>query len=68
MAKQNTILVKSKSERFRRAGIEFTRAGVELGPKDLTEAQAEAIANEPMLIVVGAAEDLAPPVKTKKGK
>lgn len=48
-----TILVKSKTERLRRAGIEFTREGVELDPADLTEAQAEAINAEPLLVVVG---------------
>jgi len=54
MAEKNTtILVKSKTERFRRAGIEFTREGIELDPADLTEAQAEAINGEPNLVVVG---------------
>lgn len=48
-----TIVVKSKGERFRRAGIEFTRDGVEVDPAELTAEQAEAINNEPNLVVVG---------------
>ena len=51
--KKTHILVKSKTERFRRAGIEFTRAGVELDPAELTAEQAEAINDEPNLVIVG---------------
>lgn len=43
------VTVKSKTERFRRAGIEFTRAGVEIDIGDLTPEQALAIASEPQL-------------------
>jgi hypothetical protein len=51
--KAAAIVVKSKGERFRRAGIEFTRDGVEIDPAELTAEQAEAINNEPNLVVVG---------------
>ena len=43
------VTVKSKTERFRRAGIEFSRAGVEIDTDELTREQALAIASEPML-------------------
>jgi hypothetical protein len=45
------ILVQSKPERFRRAGIEFNRAGVELDTDELKKDQLEAIKSEPMLSV-----------------
>ena len=51
--KKATILVKSKPERFRRAGIAFTRDGVEIDPATLTDAQLAAIRAEPNLIVIG---------------
>ncbi|MGS1014110.1 hypothetical protein ACVCL0_09045 [Rhodanobacter sp. UC4450_H17] len=46
----SVITVKSKTESFRRAGIEFSRAGVEVDSNDLTPAQALAIFSEPLLI------------------
>lgn len=49
--KNMTITVRSRGERFRRAGIDFTRAGVVLDPAALTEEQRHAIAHEPALIV-----------------
>ena len=45
------IIVKSVVDGFRRAGIAFSREGVVLDTKDLTEAQITAIKAEPMLIV-----------------
>ena len=51
--KVEKIIVKSKSPTFRRAGIEFTRDGVELDPAELTPEQAEAISNEPNLVIAG---------------
>lgn len=57
MAKKTTITVKSKSERgFRRAGITFTRAGVELDPATLKKRDLDAIVNEPNLVVIGSVE------------
>jgi len=54
MAK-NTLFVKSKLPNgFRRAGLAFDRNGVDVDPRELTEAQLDAILNEPNLIVVGA--------------
>jgi len=44
------IIVKSMRPTFRRAGIEFTPAGVVLDRATITEEQAVAIANEPMLV------------------
>ena len=46
------ITVKSKGERFRRAGIEFSRAGVELDTDELTQEQVLAIASEPQLVTL----------------
>lgn len=43
------IIVKSTTERFRRAGIEFNRHGVEIDTDDLSEAQLKAIKSEPRL-------------------
>lgn len=43
------ITIKSKGERFRRAGIEFTRAGVKVDSADLAPEQMLAIASEPQL-------------------
>lgn len=43
------ITVKSKGERFRRAGIEFSRAGVDIDASDLTRAQTLALVSEPNL-------------------
>lgn len=46
------INVKAKTDRgFRRAGLSFNRAGVDIDTKDLTKAQLEAIRDEPNLIV-----------------
>lgn len=51
------INVKSKSPNgFRRAGIHFTREGVELDTGKLKAEQLEAITNEPNLVVVGDVE------------
>lgn len=44
-----TITVKSKVDSFRRAGLVFTRAGVELDAYELTLDQLYAIASEPQL-------------------
>ena len=47
------IIVKAKSERgFYRAGLHFTREGIELDTGKLTKAALEAIRNEPNLVVV----------------
>lgn len=43
--------IKSKGESFRRAGLAFTREGVVVDGNYLTDAQKEAIAKEPSLIV-----------------
>lgn len=51
------ITVKAKSERgFWRAGIHFTRDGVELDTTKLKKAALEAIRDEPNLVVVEQAE------------
>ena len=51
------IIVKSMSDRgFRRAGIQFTRDGVELDTSTLKPEQLKAITNEPALVVVGDVE------------
>jgi len=62
------ITVKSKGERFRRAGIEFSRAGVELDTDELTQEQVDAIQAEPNLVIVGDAEIVGgkKPAKAKK--
>jgi hypothetical protein len=57
------ITVKSKPERFRRAGIEFNRAGVELDTDKLKKGQLEAIQAEPNLVIAGDA----PAEPKKKG-
>lgn len=46
------ITVKSLVDGFRRAGLGFTRDGVELDTADLSKEQLEAIKAEPMLAVV----------------
>lgn len=51
------ILVKSTTPRFRRAGIEFTREGVELDTAKLKKGELEAIENEPKLSVSPVADD-----------
>ena len=54
MANQNKIIVKARSANgFRRAGIAFTRDGVEVDPAKLKKGQLDAILNEPNLVVVG---------------
>ncbi len=54
------ITVKSKSDRgFRRAGIQFTREGVELDTSKLKKEQLDAIVNESALVVIGDAETAA---------
>jgi len=60
------INVQSKPERFRRAGIEFTRAGVEVDTDKITKEQLEAIEAEPNL-VVAAEESAAKPQQKAKG-
>lgn len=62
------ITIKSKPERLRRAGIEFTRAGVELDTAELTQEQVDAISAEPLLVIADAAELVAgkKPAKSKK--
>ena len=51
------IIVKSKPERgFRRAGITFTREGVELDTAKLKNGQLEEIEAEPNLVIVPAEE------------
>ncbi|HZF97867.1 MAG TPA: HI1506-related protein [Pseudoxanthomonas sp.] len=51
------IIVKSKSERgFRRAGLQFTREGVELDTTKLKKGQLEEIEAEPNLVVVPVGE------------
>lgn len=55
------ITIKSKGERFRRAGIEFTRAGVELNTDDLTPEQTLAIASEPQLVTLVDGEEVPRP-------
>ncbi len=47
----STIKVSAKCERFRRAGITFSRTPVELRLDELSKAQLELIENEPMLVV-----------------
>lgn len=48
------IIVKSKPESFRRAGIAFNREGVELDIAKLKKEQLEAIKAEPNLVIVPA--------------
>lgn len=52
------VKIQSKPERFRRAGIEFTREGVEIDTAKLTKNQIELINNEPMLTVVDESTEL----------
>lgn len=49
------LIIQSKTPRFRRAGIEFTRAGVSVDADDLSKAQLAAIEAEPQLSVTPAA-------------
>lgn len=44
------VLIKSKPARFRRAGMEFTAAGVLLNLADLSADQQRILAAEPMLV------------------
>lgn len=44
------VLIKSKPARFRRAGMEFTAAGVLLKLADLSADQQHILASEPMLV------------------
>lgn len=57
------IRIKCKGASFRRAGIQFTHAGVDIDPNTLDEAQLQALMDEPELEVVipPAANDDAPP-------
>lgn len=50
---QKLVHVRSKGERFRRAGILFTKEGVFLDPATLNADQVEAINSDPSLVVVG---------------
>ena len=61
------FLVKSMRENFRRADIGFTREGVTIDTDDLTEAQLQAINDEPLLVVY-AVDDDGKPVATAGGK
>lgn len=59
-----SIIVKTRRlERFRRAGLEFTRAGVELDTGDLSQEQLAAIEAEPNLRVELAEGEPADPEK-----
>lgn len=62
------IVIKSRPERFRRAGFEFTRAGVELELEKLTKEQREALEAEPNLVIAAATADEKAPAKTKGAK
>jgi hypothetical protein len=67
------VLIKSADTRFRRAGIEFTRDGVEVDTDDLTEEQIQSINDEPRLSNAGeveadAGDDGAPAAGGKKPK
>lgn len=50
------IKVTAKTDRFRRAGLAFTREPVELDTEDLSKKQLEALKSEPMLVVEEAAK------------
>lgn len=52
------VTIHSKTTHLRRAGLEFTRAGVEIDTDELTPEQAEAINAEPLLVISG--DDLKP--------
>jgi hypothetical protein len=43
------LVVRSKNDRFRRAGMAFTRAWQKVNPRDLSPNQLEALLDEPML-------------------
>jgi hypothetical protein len=45
------IIVTSKPERLRRAGLEFTREPTELDTKSLKPEQLKALQDEPLLVV-----------------
>lgn len=47
------VRVRSKAERFRRAGIEFNRDGIDLDVGELTAEQIDAINAEPNLVIDG---------------
>lgn len=51
MSKATKFLVRSVGESFWRAGLHFTREGVEVDASELTSAQQEAITAEPQLMV-----------------
>lgn len=45
------LFVRSRPDQFYRAGMKFTRDGVQLDPADLSEDAIKALLDEPMLIV-----------------
>ena len=49
------IRVRSKAPRFRRAGIEFNRDGIDLDVSQLTAEQIDALNAEPNLVIDGGA-------------
>lgn len=51
------VLIKSGPASFRRAGLRFTREGVEVDSEDLTEEQRKAITEEPNLSVSPGGEE-----------
>ena len=66
------ILICSLHDSFRRAGLEFTRAGVVVDADQLTQEQIDAIKAEPLLSIRQAPEeataDTAPPADSKPAK
>jgi len=67
MSKATKFLVRSVGESFWRAGLHFTREGVEVDASELTSAQQEAIRAERQLTVSPVpAETAADDVKKKK--
>lgn len=58
--------IKSKPERLRRAGVEFSRAGIEVDTDELSPEQVELIKSEPNLVITGG--DIATFVSTAKAE
>ncbi|WP_043112816.1 HI1506-related protein [Solimonas flava] len=59
MATQKVLRVTAKREGFRRAGITFGSASVDLPIADLKKEQIEALKSEPMLVAVEAEAEIA---------
>lgn len=55
------LRIHSKAAKFRRAGMTFGKTAVDIDASDLSEEQIEALANEPMLVVVELSKDAAEP-------